>query len=109
MTERQTPIDVTPTDVTSLNQTSEYPAFVAAPVTPQQDGRHIPGQGRQPARPKSRLGGLLSVVIGCLCVLLGIPMLVLPGPGLVAIAGGAFLVFNGCKRAFGRREQDIAY
>lgn len=49
------------------------------------------------AQPKSKLGGLGKLAAGGVCTLVGIPMLVLPGPGLLAIGGGIALMASGAK------------
>lgn len=53
-------------------------------------------------QPKSRLGGAARIAAGGVCALVGIPMLILPGPGLLAIGGGAYLMASGAKRLFGK-------
>lgn len=53
-------------------------------------------------QPKSRLGGAVRIAAGGACALVGIPMLILPGPGLLAIGGGAYLMASGAKRLFGK-------
>ena len=52
---------------------------------------------------KGRLGGVAQLVAGSAIAAVGVPMLVLPGPGLLAIGGGVALAARGAKRAFGRR------
>lgn len=47
------------------------------------------------------LSGFTQMAIGAGLVLLGIPMLILPGPGLLAICGGLVLASNGMRKAFG--------
>lgn len=53
-------------------------------------------------QPKSRLGGAARIAAGGVCTLVGIPMLILPGPGLLAIGGGVYLMASGAKRLFGK-------
>ena len=48
--------------------------------------------------PSSMLGGLAQIVIGTGLVVMGIPMLLLPGPGLLSIAAGGFLVSRGMSK-----------
>lgn len=48
-----------------------------------------------PAEEPRRRGGCLWVVLGSFLVLIGIPMLVLPGPGLVSIGAGVALIMRG--------------
>ncbi len=49
------------------------------------------------------VGGIAECVAGGALVLVGIPMLVLPGPGLIAIGAGGALVYNGVKRVTGKK------
>ena len=51
----------------------------------------------------SPLTSIAKIAGGALLTLIGVPMLILPGPGLLFIGGGAALVFSGItdlKRAF---------
>ena len=52
---------------------------------------------------KGRLGGVAQLVAGGAIAAVGVPMLILPGPGLLAIGGGLALAAHGAKRAFGRK------
>ncbi|MEG0322971.1 MAG: hypothetical protein RR619_03170, partial [Raoultibacter sp.] len=69
-----------------ISQTGQ--SFQAA--TPQEPtptpAQTIPSQ--QQEQPKSRFSGIAQIVGGGACALVGIPMLLLPGPGLIAIGGG---------------------
>ena len=47
--------------------------------------------------PVSAIGGLMQMVLGASLMAIGIPMLVLPGPGLFSIALGGFLVSRGIR------------
>lgn len=54
------------------------------------------GAGAYAAKsPSSAIGGLAQVVIGAGLISIGVPMLLLPGPGLLMIAAGGFLVSRG--------------
>ena len=44
--------------------------------------------------------GLAQIVVGTGLVMIGIPMLILPGPGLLSIAGGFALAANGARKLF---------
>ena len=46
-------------------------------------------------------GGLAQVAVGAGLVLIGIPMLILPGPGLLSIVGGMALAGNGMRKLLG--------
>lgn len=98
------PIEVTPVEVAS-----------APPVTPQ---THKPSQQPTGSSPTpatayiideastaststSKLGSAASLVAGGAIALVGVPMLVLPGPGLLAIGGGLALMARGAKGLFG--------
>jgi len=49
----------------------------------------------------SMLGGLAQIAVGAGLVLIGIPMLILPGPGLLSIVGGMALAGNGMRKLLG--------
>lgn len=79
---------------------STPPAGAAVPV----DAHVIDGGGAgfSNGQPKSRLGGAARIAAGGVCTLVGVPMLILPGPGLLAIGGGIYLMASGAKRLFGK-------
>ena len=57
----------------------------------------------QKSKAFSPLTSIAKIAGGALLALIGVPMLILPGPGLLFIGGGAALVFSGftdLKRAF---------
>ena len=57
----------------------------------------------QKSKAFSPLTSIVKIAGGALLTLIGVPMLILPGPGLLFIGGGAALVFSGfadLKRAF---------
>ena len=58
---------------------------------------HVIDAGGLPenGQPKSRLGGAARIAAGGVCTLVGVPMLILPGPGLLAIGGGIYLMADG--------------
>ena len=60
------------------------------------------GAGAPGGQPKSRLGGAARIAAGGVCTLVGVPMLILPGPGLLAIGGGIYLMASGAKRLFAK-------
>ncbi len=49
----------------------------------------------------SVVGGLVQIAAGTGLVLIGVPMLILPGPGLLSIVGGVALAANGMRKVFG--------
>ena len=49
----------------------------------------------------SAMSGLLQMAIGAGLVMIGIPMLILPGPGLLSILGGMVLGAHGARKLFG--------
>ena len=62
------------------------------------------GQGDSSAAYRSGgsvLGGVAQVIMGSGLVAIGIPMLILPGPGLLSIVGGFALAANGMRKIFG--------
>ena len=48
-------------------------------------------EGRVSKKKPNRIGGAVQTAIGGAIMLVGVPMLILPGPGLLAIGGGAVL------------------
>lgn len=52
----------------------------------------------------SRAAGVVQMVGGTALAAVGVPMLVLPGPGVAAIAGGATIAANGARKAFGPKQ-----
>lgn len=48
----------------------------------------------------SALVGLAQIAAGAGLVMIGIPMLILPGPGLISIAGGFALALSGTRKLF---------
>ena len=48
----------------------------------------------------SAISGLVQIAVGTGLVVIGIPMLILPGPGLLSIAGGIALAANGARQLF---------
>ena len=51
-------------------------------------------EGRVSKKKPNRIGGAIMLV--------GVPMLILPGPGLLAIGGGAVIAGNGIKKVLGK-------
>lgn len=51
----------------------------------------------------SAIGGFCEIGVGGLMMLVGIPMLILPGPGLLAIFAGGALVLDGFRRVTGQK------
>lgn len=67
-------------------------------------GMPYPGDARAAAATRSLgsvMGGFVQMAAGAGLVLIGIPMLMLPGPGLLTIAAGALLGANGARKVFG--------
>lgn len=50
----------------------------------------------------NRIGGAVQTAVGGAIMLVGVPMLILPGPGLLAIGGGAVVAANGIKKVLGK-------
>lgn len=93
----------------TFDGTSWHPESRNTPPHPRADGpvpvdARILNENGKPndAQPKSRLGGVARIAAGGVCTLVGIPMLILPGPGLVAIGGGIYLMASGAKRVFAK-------
>lgn len=62
----------------------------------------IIGEGRSAEKKPSRLGGVVQTAVGGAIMLVGVPMLILPGPGLLAIGGGAVVATRGIKKVLGK-------
>ena len=54
--------------------------------------------GAYAVKSPSLLGSLAQIVVGTGLVIIGIPMLLLPGPGLLSIAAGGFLISRGVTK-----------
>ncbi|MEA5019912.1 MAG: hypothetical protein VB027_06050 [Gordonibacter sp.] len=54
------------------------------------------------AKKPSRASGAVQLVAGSAIALVGVPMLILPGPGLLAIGGGVALAASGLKKLVGK-------
>ena len=54
------------------------------------------------AKKSSRASGAVQLVAGSAIALVGVPMLILPGPGLLAIGGGVALAASGLKKLAGK-------
>ena len=63
---------------------------------------HTVGSRPNSRRRPARLSGIVQLVAGACCVLVGIPLLILPGPGLLAIGAGAALMVNGGRTLLGK-------
>lgn len=66
--------------------------MIQKPATQFPESATQPAHGQQASK---RRGSCLWLVLGTLLVLLGIPMLVLPGPGIAAILGGLAMIAKG--------------
>lgn len=70
-----------------------------------EDGAHkepvFEEKPEEKARKRPVLDAIAQIAIGALLVLIGIPMLILPGPGLLSIAAGVMFVASGVKSIFG--------
>lgn len=51
-----------------------------------------------PTSPRSALGGIARIAVGAGLVLAGIPMLILPGPGLLTMLAGTALAASGARK-----------
>lgn len=59
-------------------------------------------EGPASAKKPSRIGGAVQTAVGGAIMLVGVPMLILPGPGLLAIGGGAVVAARGIKKVLGK-------
>lgn len=49
---------------------------------------------------RSIMSVIVQILFGALLVIIGIPMLILPGPGLLTIIAGVLIVANGIRNIF---------
>ena len=105
MTEHDQIIDVTPVEHSShrINFDQARNSYDAnAGSSPRASCQ---GQASASARkwsPSSALAGIAQVALGAGLVAIGIPMLVLPGPGLLSIGAGVVLAARGLSKIAGR-------
>lgn len=98
------PLDPQHSDIPSGTRTTEQttpyigPTHSKARVINQKSGSDEGGSG------SSRIVGAVQAVAGGAIMIVGIPMLILPGPGLLAIGGGAVLAANGVKKICGKKR-----
>lgn len=78
-----------PMDDYRREQTAPYSAYT-----------HSGNQAAATEMAENALAGLTQLVVGAGLVLIGIPMLILPGPGLLAICGGLALASSGYRKVF---------
>lgn len=122
MTKHYTTIDVDPVNTaselggSSSTPTATYtaPSFgkraeqAAAQVSatnahgPQVTPATVIGVDPTPSKKPNRIGGAVQTAVGGAIALVGIPMLILPGPGLIAIGGGAAIAAGGIKKLLGK-------
>jgi len=129
MNAKQTIIDVNPVEYSSSripshaadrahvhasSQSASYQQPTWKTASSSQSGNHDSGRvfygsaytrfGDQTASASavgSVFGSLAQIAVGAGLVLIGIPMLILPGPGLLSIGAGAALALNGYRKLFG--------
>lgn len=53
----------------------------------------------------TKAGAVTQMAAGTAIAAAGVPMLILPGPGIAAIAGGVALASNGARKAFGMKKR----
>lgn len=87
----------------SFGKQVKQTAGQAMPYTTQTAQATVIGSGGTAVAGNSdRVGGVVQTAVGGALVLLGVPMLILPGPGLLAIGGGAALAAKGIKKMRGK-------
>lgn len=67
-----------------------------------------PGKGKAPSTASQVASGAVQTAVGGAVMAAGIPMLVLPGPGMATIAGGAAIASGGIKKMLGKDDQTPA-
>ncbi len=53
----------------------------------------------------TKAGAVTEMAAGTAIAAAGVPMLILPGPGVAAIAGGVALASDGARKAFGMKKR----
>lgn len=120
MTKQYVAIDIDPVDAARGSSASgsgpagapyQAPSFgkraeqaaAGKPIEPQPVHATIIGESPAPTQKKpSIIGGAVQTAVGGAIMLVGVPMLILPGPGLLAIGGGAVVAANGIKKMLGK-------
>ena len=109
MTEHETIIDVTPVHHSSSRISPEQARASrnanAGSGHRAQGAQGAHGPAAESARrwsPSSALAGLAQMAVGAGLVAIGIPMLILPGPGLLSIGAGVLLAARGLSKVTGR-------
>lgn len=108
-----TPIDIEPIGYSNSRSSAKQdggidPTETSSGGTHANASYHAPHYGRQrtaekpPRKGSGRIGGAVQLVAGSALAVIGVPMLILPGPGLLAIGGGAVLAVNGARRLIGK-------
>lgn len=77
-------------------------AAAGAPAQPQTVHATVIDNGGSAPKKPNRIGGAVQTAVGGAIMLVGVPMLILPGPGLLAIGGGAVVAANGIKKMRGK-------
>ena len=71
------------------------------------DGADAGSRGRQEAggsvSPQDKVKGVAQMAVGAAVAAAGVPMCILPGPGIAALAGGAALISKGQRAYAGRK------
>lgn len=85
----------------SFGKTAKSAAKAAKNAAPNVAKTAVIGKDGAAKKP-SRIGGAVQTAVGGAIMLVGVPMLILPGPGLLAIGGGAVVAANGIKKVLGK-------
>ncbi|MGI6104752.1 MAG: hypothetical protein ACOYD7_00990 [Raoultibacter sp.] len=76
----------------------------AKPANETPTNAYIIDEPKTQASSKSKLGDAATVVAGGAIALVGVPMLILPGPGLLAVGGGIALMAKGAKGLLSKKN-----
>ena len=66
-------------------------------------------EGRVSKKKPNRIGGAVQTAIGGAIMLVGVPMLILPGPGLLAFGGGAVIGGTAIMKVMGKKTGRSRY
>lgn len=95
----------TPTAENKTGKSYPFSAEAEASSAAIPTNAYIVEDSQSASTPTGKLGNAVSIVAGGAIALVGVPMLVLPGPGLLAIGGGVALMAKGAKGLLGTKKK----
>ena len=92
------------TDSADAQARAASSATYAQATTFEHNGWPHAADGR-PRKKQGRVAGAVQFAGGMACMAIGVPLLILPGPGLALIAGGAVLATRGASNLLGGKRR----